>query len=471
MRNQPGTPSRRSLGFEDLEDRHLLNGGSFIGARPEVVITGPTVSWSLERPADFAAIETVARGTHGNPSAPGGDSSWQGGGLADRPGGLSSEPGPGPSFATATPAVALSVWAGSSQPGPGPSWTPDEPAHHPGDGAGLPSLGGGGLADQSGAGSGPGTGSESPYPSAGSAPWRPDGLQDWPGKGTGLPLAGAAFFTAGKDFGGPPEPFYLVRVESQTPGLPGLNLAGATALAASFSAQGNRLEPGATEPSTTAPGNLLVGSNPVGPQGVAAIVGNTTGSVSGGPSAPLAAASGGLPAQLGPIWDAGGTAERHWSVGAARERTVAMGALPSGGALAVPIHNTAAPTTRHWSLRPATAAEVPAAEGGEDRLSPRGADLIAEALPFDRASLEAALDQFVRQLDELDIRRLTARGPAPIAVFVLTALGSAASMEFARRFWRRRLLIAKGIPVGDPVVREIPLGFPELPGSWSERVR
>src|SRR5262249_1439637 len=134
------------------------------------------------------------------------------------------------------------------------------------------------------------------------------------------------------------------------------------------------------------------------------------------------------------------------------------------------VHRTAAPATHHWSLRPTGVAEVPAAECPEEDLSPHGADLIARALPFDRASLEAALDQFIHQLGELDIRHLAGRGPLPIAVFMVTALGSAASMEFARRFWRRKLLVAKGLRVGDPVIREIPLGFPELPGSWSEKV-
>jgi hypothetical protein len=220
-----------------------------------------------------------------------------------------------------------------------------------------------------------------------------------------------------------------------------------------------------------APGNLLVGSNPLGPQGLATIVGNAAGPVSAGPSAPLATASGSLPTQPGWVLDAGGTAERLWPAGAARERTVVVGTLPPSGTVVVPVRYPAAPTIRHWSLRPAAVAVVPAAEGREAGLSPQGADLIAQALPFDRASLEAALDQFVHQLDELDIRRLAARGPAPIAVFVLTALSSAASMELARRFWRRRLLVAKGIGVGDRVVREIPLGFPELPGSWSEKVR
>jgi hypothetical protein len=291
------------------------------------------------------------------------------------------------------------------------------------------------------------------------------------GKSPWIQSTGVVFFAEEKGNGDPPGTFSLSRTESQPPDVAGLNLVGATSLAVYISSQGLRGEPGGTEPPPMVPGGILVGSNPVGPQALVTIAGNATGPVGGGPSAALATASSSLPAQPGRVLDVGGPVERLWAAGAARERTVLGGALPPDGTLAVPIRYPALATSHHWSLRPAPVAVVPATEGREEGDAPRGADLIAEALPFDRASLEAALDQFVHQLDELDLRRLAARGPAPLVVFVLTALSSAASMEIARRFWRRRLLVAKGIGVGHPVVREIPLGFPELPGSWSERVR
>jgi hypothetical protein len=199
--------------------------------------------------------------------------------------------------------------------------------------------------------------------------------------------------------------------------------------------------------------------------------GNAAGSGRSGPVGPWATAGGGLPAQSGSGLDAGISAERFWPADISGERAGRIATISSGGDRVVPVRSATAPSARHRTLRPAAVAGVPAAGDGEKDFVPQGADLIAAALPFDRASLEAALDQFVRQLDGLDIRRLVARGQASLIVFVMTALGSAAAMEFARRFWRRRLLVAQGIRVGDPVVREIPLGFPELPGSWSERVR
>jgi hypothetical protein len=201
------------------------------------------------------------------------------------------------------------------------------------------------------------------------------------------------------------------------------------------------------------------------------IGGNAASPGRSGPVGPFATAGGGLPAQPGSGLDAGISAERLWPADGTGERTAGIGTVSSGGDWAVPVRIGVAPAARHWTLRPAAVAAVPAAGEGTKDLVPQGADLITAALPFDRASLEAALDQFVRQLDELDIRRLVARGQASLVVFVMTALGSAAAMEFARRFWRRRLLVAQGIRVGNPVVREIPLGFPELPGSWSEKVR
>jgi hypothetical protein len=483
MRNQPGSPTRRSLGFEGLEDRHLLSGGPFVGPRPEVVIAGPTVPWSFERLADFAAVEIVAIGTHGDLSTPGGGPSWEENGLADRSGSLFSPPGQEPSFAPVALGVALPNWARSSELDQESFSAADQPAFHLGPGPAP--LAGVALADQPGPSWGPGTGSDAPSPFGGGLAWRGGGGPlVWAGKGAEFPSGGASFFAVEKDLTGGPEPFYLLRAESQAPEFPGLNPpganppganpSGATGLAAYFSSQGNRPELSETEAASTPPGSPLVGSNPMGPQyGVAPIVGNTTGPASGGPSAPVATVSGGLPAQPGSVLDAGGTAERSWSASAARDWSLGIGTVPPGGTLAVPIRNTAAPTstTRHWSLRPATVGDIPVAKGREEGLALQGADLIAAAVPFDQASLEAALDQFVRQLDDQDIRRLAARGPAPIAVVALTALGTVASLEFARRFWRRQRLVAQGIAAGYPVLREIPLGFPELPGSWSERGR
>ena len=124
----------------------------------------------------------------------------------------------------------------------------------------------------------------------------------------------------------------------------------------------------------------------------------------------------------------------------------------------------------HAALRPALEADDGVADGPIETLpSPRGADLIFEALPMARGSLEAALDRFVHQLDELDAGLLDARGPAPIVVFSLSLAAAAASAEMARRYVRRKSNLKRGILAVDPSGRQLTLGFPELPGSWSER--
>ncbi len=100
---------------------------------------------------------------------------------------------------------------------------------------------------------------------------------------------------------------------------------------------------------------------------------------------------------------------------------------------------------------------------------PRGADLVAEALPFARESLENALEDFVTQLGAIDLGLLDSQGPAPIVLFSVAVLTSAASAELARRYVQRRSALNRGVLAIDPSGRQHTLGFPELPGSWSER--
>ena len=72
----------------------------------------------------------------------------------------------------------------------------------------------------------------------------------------------------------------------------------------------------------------------------------------------------------------------------------------------------------HTALRPASDSDNDAYDGPMELIpSLQGADLIFEAMPIARESLEEALDQFVRQLDHLDAGLLEASGPAPIVVF------------------------------------------------------
>jgi hypothetical protein len=103
--------------------------------------------------------------------------------------------------------------------------------------------------------------------------------------------------------------------------------------------------------------------------------------------------------------------------------------------------------------------------------SPRGADLIAEAISFLGDSLERSLDDFVRQLREVDVVGLGARGPAPIVVVSVALLSAAASAVATREIVRRRSARRHGPCVVDSSERELALSYPELPRSWSQRRR
>jgi hypothetical protein len=110
-------------------------------------------------------------------------------------------------------------------------------------------------------------------------------------------------------------------------------------------------------------------------------------------------------------------------------------------------------------------------ESGEEEPvpSPRGADLIAEALPFVGDSLERSLDAFVRQLREVDVAGLGAGGPMPIMIASVAVLGAATSVVVMREIVRRRSARGRGLRVVDSLGRDFALSFPELPRSWSER--
>lgn len=123
-----------------------------------------------------------------------------------------------------------------------------------------------------------------------------------------------------------------------------------------------------------------------------------------------------------------------------------------------------------WAWSSATGADGGIADGLDSELpEPSGADLIAEALPFARESLEDALEDFVHQLGAVDLGLARARGPAPIVLFSIGVLSSAASAELFRRYMRRRGGFNRGVLAVDPSGRQHTLGFPELPGSWSAR--
>lgn len=110
-----------------------------------------------------------------------------------------------------------------------------------------------------------------------------------------------------------------------------------------------------------------------------------------------------------------------------------------------------------WNTaEPASAGEAP---------RPQGADLIAEALPFAGDSLERSLEDFVRQLRDVDVTR----GPAPAMMASIAVATVAVSSVLAHEVVRRRSGRRGGLRLVDSRGRELALCFPDLPRSWSRR--
>ncbi len=212
---------------------------------------------------------------------------------------------------------------------------------------------------------------------------------------------------------------------------------------------------------------VLVTNNPTGPQMTPA---PGTAPANVGLGAPISSV-GNVPLQANSLLDASNlNADRSTSSSSAAEGMIGVANSQSGRASRPRGPSTNPVPVDHAALRPTLGPDDRASDGPRESLPlPQGADLIVEGLPMGRDSLEAALDRFVRQLDELDAGLLDVRGPAPIVIFSLSLLSAAASAEMARRYVRRKTSLKRGMLAVDPAGRQLTLGFPELPGSWSER--
>ena len=110
------------------------------------------------------------------------------------------------------------------------------------------------------------------------------------------------------------------------------------------------------------------------------------------------------------------------------------------------------------------------AKGELDLPNPHTADLIARVLPWDRGTLDRAIDQFFKQVDELDDgSSVGGQQPARIAFLSAALASSFAGMDIIRRRWRR-WKAGNDVRRRDPVGGGEHIGFPELPGSWSSRL-
>ena len=100
-------------------------------------------------------------------------------------------------------------------------------------------------------------------------------------------------------------------------------------------------------------------------------------------------------------------------------------------------------------------------------LLPQAAGLIANAVPFDQAALEKAVDQFFDQLENLGMGQLVEQGPTRVIPLSLALLSTVTAVEVARRRLKSRSGERNATERHNPLASEELLGFPELPGSWS----
>ena len=107
--------------------------------------------------------------------------------------------------------------------------------------------------------------------------------------------------------------------------------------------------------------------------------------------------------------------------------------------------------------------------GLEELLGPTSADLLASALPFDRAAIEQAIDRFFQEYEDLNPRALIGPRPVKTLLYALALASTAAGLDVARRRWTH-FKTGKNVRVRRPLALTEPVGFPQLPGSWSSRL-
>jgi hypothetical protein len=113
----------------------------------------------------------------------------------------------------------------------------------------------------------------------------------------------------------------------------------------------------------------------------------------------------------------------------------------------------------------------PIADGNQEELPmPHAAGLITNVIPFNRTSLEQAVDQFFDRLEDLGMGQLVDQGPTRMIPLSLAVLTAVTAVELARRRLRPRTGEWKATRRQDPLRSEELRGFPELPGSWSSRL-
>ena len=452
---------QRPLAFDPLEGRQLLSGGLFPAAQPVVgsmsqgrnvgpawvsvqdganrgwVSPSPSMVGGISAPLNFAQLRpsdpwgpySISTG----PARPG-DADGDATGWNSSPGpAMSSGPGPMESFPMAGWGQSFVLVLSFRAPPP-PGGSAPGPANDPADGPGTGVTPATSLAS-----------TNSGLPAVGNNPG-------------GLDAGAFAQFVQGLDPSHPPIP------------------AGSPVLTPSMIFYAWHERSGAISPQSllAAPLDPNSGIIPPGVQGLA--------SLGTSPAAPT------FPTVQGPqaaSMTTPGPAQSHALVGdsdspaADRAPSVSLAQLPRAdlrstvdpGRAAQSAGRLVLATTHLEPALPPEGERTPREGPGPDEVtpSPRGADLIAEALPFAGDSLERSLEAFVRQLRAVDVAGIVTQGPTPLVVASLTVAGVAASAVVVREVVRRRAGRGNRPRMVDSLGRELALSFPELPRSWSER--
>lgn len=128
-------------------------------------------------------------------------------------------------------------------------------------------------------------------------------------------------------------------------------------------------------------------------------------------------------------------------------------------------------STRSPADGASVAAEMPVDGLDAALTATRRADLIAESLPMVGDSLQRGLEDFVNQLEAVDVPGIVAQGPPPAITATIAVIGAATTSMVVREVARRKSSRrdGRGVRIVDPFGRELALSFPELPRSWSRR--
>jgi hypothetical protein len=432
MRKHPQTANRHRFGFDLLEGRQLLSGGFSSAPQHQFVVAAygtPANSGGLSG-HDSREDESRVSPQMDGPS-------W-------------GEPG------TDDPAAARSDgadgMADGTQSSPTGSSITTPPADSPSGAGGMTPAGSYGSS-AGGATLEPG---DAPVAGSPQAVIPSMNLPSAPSGNSPTPYAPVGFEMSGRSENAGPSFFMIFSLASP---------AGPSAMAR------GRSDPFDLAGPTTGPTNTPGSPNAPGVQALSSqVTGLATSITIAGSPIQAATSATSLPIQTVTITDSDSSRAEHpaSAVGPA-SRTDARGAVQAGR-LDNPLGRSILTTTfSHSGLISTADFDAALAHRDAASLLPRGADLIAEALPFARGSLERSLDEFVRQLEGVDVAGLVRGGPSPVVVASLAALSTAASALVVREIVRRRSVRGRGVRMMDHLGRELALSFPELPRSWSER--